>query len=101
MALGQVNKADVDPSTVMAYVTVLSLVDAAPSKGSTKASLKKKQTCAKDCGDNYKPICAGDGSKNLSFGSECVLSNYNCENQKNLKLVSQGECPGGGGVRLS
>ncbi|ENN74499.1 hypothetical protein YQE_08944, partial [Dendroctonus ponderosae] len=34
-------------------VTVLSLVDAAPSKGSTKASLKKKQTCAKDCANAF------------------------------------------------
>lgn len=52
----------------------------APSKGSTKASLKKKE-CIKDCGDLYKPICAGDGSQKdyKSFGSECVLANYNCE----------------------
>ncbi|KAH1028972.1 hypothetical protein HUJ05_002283 [Dendroctonus ponderosae] len=79
---------------LIVLVTVLSLVDAAPSKGSTKASLKKKQTCAKDCGDNYKPICAGDGSKNLSFGSECVLSNYNCENQKSI-VSRLGAAPGG------
>lgn len=63
-------------------VALLSTVYGAPSKGSTKASLKKKQTCVKDCGDTYKPVCAGDGSKNISFGSECVLGNYNCENQK-------------------
>ncbi|XP_050308932.1 serine protease inhibitor Kazal-type 4-like [Anthonomus grandis grandis] len=86
---------------LVVLVTLLSVVYGAPSKGSTKASLKKKQSCVKDCGDTYKPICAGDGSKNISFGSECVLANYNCENQKDLRLVSQGECPGGGGVRLS
>lgn len=51
-----------------------------PAKGSTKASLKKKP-CIKECGEVYKPICAGDGTgkNNRSFGSECVLSNYNCE----------------------
>lgn len=68
-------------------VAFLSLTNGAPSKGSTKASLKKKTTCVKDCGDNYKPVCAGDGTKNISFGSECVLSNYNCENQKGINDI--------------
>lgn len=71
----------------MILVALFSLANGAPSKGSTKASLKKKTTCAKDCGDNYKPICAGDGTRNISFGSECVLSNYNCENQKGIKFM--------------
>ncbi|CAG9769356.1 unnamed protein product [Ceutorhynchus assimilis] len=92
---------------LVVLVTVLSVIYGAPSKGSTKASLKKKQTCVKDCSDpdkpenSYKPICAGDGTKNISFGSACVLGNYNCENQKDLKIMAQGECPGGGGIRLS
>ncbi|XP_060524823.1 agrin-like [Cylas formicarius] len=81
---------------------LLSAVYGAPSKGSTKASLKKKQSCVKECGDTYKPICAGDAStKGISFGSACVLENYNCENHKELNVLSEGECPGGGGVRLS
>ncbi|VEN51323.1 unnamed protein product [Callosobruchus maculatus] len=74
-----------------------------PSKGSTKAALNKtKKDCITDCGDVYKPVCAGDGSGkgNKSFGSECVLTKYNCESGNQLKVVSQGECPGGGGVRL-
>nr|CAI5834289.1 unnamed protein product [Callosobruchus analis] len=53
-----------------------------PSKGSTKAALNKtKKDCITDCGDVYKPVCAGDGSGkgNKSFGSECVLNKYNCE----------------------
>ncbi|KAF7278135.1 serine protease inhibitor Kazal-type 1-like [Rhynchophorus ferrugineus] len=86
---------------LLVVLAILCTVYGAPSKGSTKASLKKKTTCAKDCGDTYKPICATDGSKKISFGSECVLSNYNCENQKNFRVEAQGECPGGGGVRLS
>lgn len=54
--------------------------NALPAKGSTKAALKKKP-CLRECGDVYKPVCAGDGTgtSNKSFGSECVLSNYNCE----------------------
>lgn len=51
-----------------------------PAKGSTKAALRKKE-CLRECGDVYKPVCAGDGTgkNNKSFGSECVLSNHNCE----------------------
>ncbi|XP_030766808.1 agrin-like [Sitophilus oryzae] len=86
---------------LVVLVAVLSTIYGAPSKGSTKASLKKKATCTKECGETYKPVCASEGDRKISFGSECVLSNYNCENQKNLRVVSQGECPGGGGVRLS
>ncbi|XP_056640575.1 turripeptide Pal9.2-like [Diorhabda sublineata] len=83
-------------------VVALVLVEAIPSKGSTKASLKKKP-CLKECdGVEYKPVCGGDGTgkSDKSFGSECVLNNYNCENNQNLKVVSQGECPGGGSIRL-
>ncbi|CAH1972922.1 unnamed protein product [Acanthoscelides obtectus] len=74
-----------------------------PSKGSTKAALNKtKKDCGTDCGEVYKPVCAGDGSgkNNKSFGNECVLNKYICESGNQLKIVSQGECPGGGGVRL-
>lgn len=93
-----------------------------PAKGTNK-----KKPCLKDCGEDYKPVCGGDGSGkgNKSFGSKCVLENYNCEKGlskyttlKNLEKIvnncvififtyfiawtvqSPGECPGGGGVRL-
>lgn len=60
-------------------VGLVAVTYGSPAKGSTKASLKKKP-CMKDCGDNYKPVCAGDGKdKPRSYGSECVLSNFNCE----------------------
>ncbi|KAJ3666074.1 hypothetical protein Zmor_001529 [Zophobas morio] len=90
---------------VVCFVVIAVVVTSSyglPAKGSTKAALKKKP-CLKECPDDYKPVCAGDGSgkNNKSFGSECVLSNYNCESGNNLKIQSQGECPGGGGVRLS
>ncbi|XP_019871505.1 turripeptide Pal9.2 [Aethina tumida] len=81
-------------------VGLVAVTYGSPAKGSTKASLKKKP-CMKDCGDNYKPVCAGDGKdKPRSYGSECVLSNFNCESGNDYKIISQGECPGGGGVRL-
>ncbi|XP_045465301.1 uncharacterized protein LOC123674469 [Harmonia axyridis] len=82
-------------------VVVLALASAVPAKGSTKASLKKP--CLQNCvqPDEIKPICGGNGEKKISFASECVMSNYNCENGADLKVISQGECPGGGGIRLS
>lgn len=63
---------------------------ASPAKGSTKAALKKKP-CLKDCGDEYKPVCAGDGTgkNNKSFGSECVLSNHNCEHDSGKALCNK------------
>lgn len=62
------------------HLTVtVAIVTSSPAKGSTKAALKKKE-CLKECGDLYKPVCAGNGAgTNKSFGSECVLSNHNCE----------------------
>ncbi|XP_017782360.1 PREDICTED: turripeptide Pal9.2-like [Nicrophorus vespilloides] len=84
-------------------VVLVAFAAASPAKGSTKPSLKKKNECMKQCTDDYTPICAGDGTgkDNKSFGNECVLGNFNCENKKDLKIIQKGECPGGGGVRLS
>ncbi|KAJ3627603.1 hypothetical protein MTP99_014967 [Tenebrio molitor] len=90
--------------TVVCLVLIVAVVATTygkPAKGSTKAALKKKP-CLEVCATDYQPVCAGDGTgKNKSFGNECVLSNYNCETGNNLKVQSKGECPGGGGVRLS
>lgn len=68
-------------------VAFLAFTQAIPTKGSTKASLtNKKKPCLQDCGTTeYKPVCGGDGvGKNMSFGSACVLGNYNCENSKSM-----------------
>ncbi|CAH0553537.1 unnamed protein product [Brassicogethes aeneus] len=60
-------------------VALVAFTSGAPGKGSTKASLQKKP-CLKECGDVYKPVCGGDNaSKPRSYGSECVLANFNCE----------------------
>ncbi|KAL3278912.1 hypothetical protein HHI36_016430 [Cryptolaemus montrouzieri] len=82
-------------------VSLLAFSSGLPAKGSTKASLKKP--CLKVCPqeENIKPICGGNAEKKISFANECVMSNYNCENGADLKVISQGECPGGGGIRLS
>ncbi|XP_055532017.1 turripeptide Pal9.2-like [Wyeomyia smithii] len=85
--------------TVTAAVCLMfAIVQAAPAK-----EKPSKNTCQKACTFDYTPICAGlknSKDKPLSFGNSCVLENYNCENQKSLVVLSQGECPGGGGVRL-
>ncbi|EDS41366.1 conserved hypothetical protein [Culex quinquefasciatus] len=63
-----------------------------------------KKACAKACSFDYTPVCGGvkdSKDKPISFGNTCVLENYNCENQKSLSVLSQGECPGGGSVRLA
>ena len=53
----------------------------APARVSTTQKPKEeKKACIKECGVDFKPICAGDGiAKNKSFGSACVLENHNCE----------------------
>uniref|UniRef100_A0A6P7F7C8 Turripeptide Lol9.1 n=1 Tax=Diabrotica virgifera virgifera TaxID=50390 RepID=A0A6P7F7C8_DIAVI len=87
---------------IFTVLVIISAVFAVPSKGSTKASLQKKP-CLKDCSAvEYKPVCGGDGTGkgDKSFGSECVLGNFNCEHSTTLKVVKAGECPGGGSIRL-
>ncbi|XP_026480998.1 vasotab [Ctenocephalides felis] len=79
---------------VVLFVALASLIEATPAKN-------RNPPCIKICTDDYTPVCAGvDGEKPISFGNECVMRNYNCEQHKELKKISEGECPGGGGVRL-
>ncbi|XP_065156859.1 turripeptide Pal9.2-like [Atheta coriaria] len=82
-------------------IGLLAFASASPAKGSTKAALKAKP-CLKPCPESYIPVCGGDDvAKPITFGNECVLTNYNCEQDKQFKILSQGECPGGASVRLS
>ncbi|GLV31640.1 uncharacterized protein CBL_07401 [Carabus blaptoides fortunei] len=82
-------------------VVLIGIATAGPAKSDAKKNVQNKP-CLKTCDLDYKPVCAGEGKdKPKSFGSVCVLDNYNCEHGSNLKKVSEGECPGGGGVRLS
>lgn len=62
--------------SLFVVVAILASVYAVPAKANNK-----KKPCLKDCGEDYKPVCGGDGSGkgNKSFGSKCVLENYNCE----------------------
>ncbi|KAL1402545.1 hypothetical protein pipiens_006046 [Culex pipiens pipiens] len=81
-------------------LAMTAMVLASPAK--EKPTTKK--ACAKACSFDYTPVCGGvkdSKDKPISFGNTCVLENYNCENQKSLSVLSQGECPGGGGVRLA
>ncbi|XP_058462840.1 turripeptide Gsp9.3 [Malaya genurostris] len=83
---------------VAAVLLALTIVQAHPAKDKPA-----KNTCQKACTFDYTPVCGGvknSKDKPISFGNTCVLDNYNCENQKSLVVLSQGECPGGSGVRL-
>lgn len=56
-------------------LAVVCAVSAAPAKNA----------CAKSCPFDYTPVCGGPESgsdKPITFGNACVLSNYNCENDK-------------------
>ncbi|XP_028027260.1 vasotab [Bombyx mandarina] len=68
-----------------------------------KADAERKKACMHDCTKaNLDPICAGKtGEKPKSFGNECVMNNYNCEHKDTLRKISQGQCPGSDGIRLS
>lgn len=49
-------------------------------------------TCTRACETKYEPICgkAKNGSKErlLTFGNQCVLTNYNCEHSDDRKLYN-------------
>jgi len=68
---------------------------------------KEKSACSRDCGDKYEPVCSkakSSGSKErlITFGSECVMGNYNCQHPDDtFEVKSKGECGGNVSVRLS
>ncbi|XP_075146717.1 uncharacterized protein LOC142221075 [Haematobia irritans] len=79
---------------------LVALTWAAPSKD------KEAPACSKKCGESYEPVCAkaknGNRERLLTFGSECVLGNYNCQHSDDpFEVKSRGECGGNVGVRLS
>ncbi|EDW66784.1 vasotab [Drosophila virilis] len=87
--------------TILA-LCLLALVFASPAKDSKKPA----NSCARACGDDYEPVCARtkNSSKErlLTFGSPCVMANYNCQHADDpFEVKSKGECGGGVSVRLS
>lgn len=58
---------------------LIGIAAAIPAKNDAKKNAQNKP-CLKTCDLDYKPVCAGEGKdKPKSFGSVCVLDNYNCE----------------------
>ncbi|CAG9133590.1 unnamed protein product [Plutella xylostella] len=84
-------------------ITLASCRPDKPDLKKLKEEATRKKACMHDCtAEKFEPICAGKpGEKPKSFGSVCVLNNYNCENKETLKKTSNGECPGSDGIRLS
>ncbi|EDV95073.1 GH23934 [Drosophila grimshawi] len=71
-----------------------------------KDTKKQADSCSRTCGDDYSPVCAKarNSSKErlITFGSQCVMSNYNCQHADDpFEVKSKGECGGGVSVRLS
>ncbi|KAL0830446.1 hypothetical protein ABMA28_002614 [Loxostege sticticalis] len=92
--------------TLVIFAVVLVAVSGRPDKPDLKqlkADAARKKACMQDCTSvKFDPICAGkDGEKPKSFGSECVMNNYNCEHKDTLHKLKKGECPGADGIRLS
>ncbi|KAH8416951.1 hypothetical protein KR222_000180, partial [Zaprionus bogoriensis] len=70
-----------------------------------KDAKKPANACAVAC-DDYEPVCARakNSSKErlLTFGSKCVMNNYNCQHADDpYEIKTKGECGGGVSVRLS
>lgn len=54
------------------------------------AKNKQAPACSRNCGDKYEPVCAkaknSPKEKLLTFGSECVMANYNCQHSDERKF---------------
>ncbi|RVE54230.1 hypothetical protein evm_001057 [Chilo suppressalis] len=92
--------------TLAVFAVLFVVVSCRPDKPDLKqlrAEAERKKSCMQDCTRvKFEPVCAGkQGEKPKSFGSECVMNNYNCEHKDTLHRVSKGECPGSDGIRLS
>uniref|UniRef100_A0A8C2X311 Agrin n=1 Tax=Cyclopterus lumpus TaxID=8103 RepID=A0A8C2X311_CYCLU len=48
-----------------------------------------KCVCASECVDSHQAVCGSDGG---TYGSECELHVRACQQQMDLRVVSQGEC---------
>lgn len=55
----------------------------AAKEDSIKAAKKNKKECAKECGNDYDPVCVHDPAdsnfKPRTFGTQCALDVHNCE----------------------
>ncbi|GAB0093002.1 vasotab-like [Sergentomyia squamirostris] len=48
--------------------------------------------CPTICPAIYLPICADVGGKQQTFGSECEMRSYNCNEAVQATQLYQGEC---------
>ncbi|KAI5706804.1 hypothetical protein M8J75_011502 [Diaphorina citri] len=89
-------------------LAVIASVSAYPAKGGSNSQINKKKNtpppkCIEICTTNYEPVCAHDENvkSDITFGNECVMRKYNCENAKTFRIKKDGECGGTAPVRLA
>ncbi|XP_055849434.1 vasotab [Episyrphus balteatus] len=87
-----------------AIVTIFVLLIAAVAFAKPAKSTPPN-SCTRVCPTNYEPVCAkaknGNKERLLTFGSDCVMSNYNCDHTDDpYEKKSNGECGNKVSVRL-
>nr|WDQ26772.1 venom peptide [Acharia stimulea] len=103
----ELSKLTMKAMTLVVFLVVIVAVSCRPDKPDLKqikAEQSRKKACLRDCSSvSLAPVCAGkQGDKvQRSFGNECVMNNYNCENKDTLHKLSDGQCKGSDGIRLS
>ncbi|KAH0946831.1 hypothetical protein HN011_006363 [Eciton burchellii] len=69
-----------------------------------KEAKKRQKDCARECGNDYDPVCAHDPAdpnvKPITFGTQCTMDVYNCEMGLKLAVKSKGECLPGSWIKL-
>lgn len=67
-----------------------------------KEAKKSKKDCARECGDDYDPVCVHDPAdsnfKPRTFGTQCALDTHNCEmgtskRRKGRRRIGNFKCP--------
>lgn len=82
---------------IVVVLTLLATMLLNPTTALDKTKLATPAKCANACAAVYEPICGGNKAgadvgtsgtdKPVTFGSECVMNNYNCETDKSESTI--------------
>lgn len=72
-----------DTTTMDPKETMTASKDLKDVMKATKEAKKSKKGCARECGNDYDPVCVHDPAdssfKPRTFGTQCALDVHNCE----------------------